>query len=314
MAFVVPGQCDFLRVSARSDLPGTCGADSRGPAPRFKQRPRRLRSRARPAASAPEESVISLDPRTWSTKLREGAAITFLVPPGFALARADFDWVFTVFVVILVIVSLGVHEAAHAWTAWKLGDSTAKDLGRMTINPIVHIDPFMTILLPVLCALVGAPIFGGAKPVPVAFHRLRNPWVDMAVVAFAGPLSNLILAGLFFAAFKFFVDTGYYNGAALNEFARQGDLLPRVMMGAVSYNVMFFVFNLIPIPPLDGSRILVNVLPVSLRESYYALGQYGLFIIYALFNYWAAFKDLYYATFDKVFQFVQNVVTLGGKW
>jgi Zn-dependent protease len=228
--------------------------------------------------------------------------------------RGDTDWLEAAFVIILVIVSLGVHEAAHAWSAWKLGDSTAKDMGRMTITPLVHIDPFMTILLPAMCALMGAPIFGGAKPVPVNFIRLRNPWVDMAVVAFAGPLSNLILACLFLALFKFFVATGYYNGAALSEAARDQDLLPRVMMASVGYNVMFFVFNLIPIPPLDGSRIMVNTLPPSLRESYYALGGYGLFIIYAVFHFWPGFQELYFSIFLKVFGLVDNIVSMGGRW
>lgn len=237
-----------------------------------------------------------------------------MLPTGFALIGRDVDWLEAAFVIILVIVSLGVHEAAHAWSAWKLGDSTAKDMGRMTINPLVHIDPFMTILLPAMCALVGAPIFGGAKPVPVNFHRLRNPWFDMAVVAFAGPLSNLILAGVFLALYKFFVATGYYNGAALAEAARENDLLPRVMMSTVFYNVMFFVFNLIPIPPLDGSRIMVNVLPESLRESYYAVGRYGLFIIYGVFHYWPGFQHMYATVFLKVFELVSNVVTLGGRW
>lgn len=184
----------------------------------------------------------------------------------------------------------------------------------MTINPIVHIDLFMTILLPALCALTGAPIFGGAKPVPVNFHRLRNPWVDMAVVAFAGPLSNLILACLFFALYKFFVTTGYYNGANVMEAARRHDLLPLVLAEISFANVALFVFNLIPIPPLDGSRILVNLLPESLRDNYLRLGLFGLFLVYFLINYVAPFRIAVYSTMFKVDDLVERLVSWGGAW
>ncbi|MBL8858474.1 MAG: site-2 protease family protein [Planctomycetes bacterium] len=213
-----------------------------------------------------------------------------------------------------MILSLGVHEAAHAWTAWKLGDSTAKDMGRMTVNPIVHIDMFMTIILPTICVITGAPIFGGAKPVPVNFNRLKNPWVDMAVVAFAGPLSNLLLACLFMALWKFFVLTGYYNGAAELAVGRVDDLLPRVMAGAMSFNVVLFVFNLVPIPPLDGSRIVVNLLPDSLKEGYMRLGAFGLVIILVLINFVPGFGSLLRTTMSHVMQLVEKVVSLGGAW
>lgn len=217
--------------------------------------------------------------------------------------------------VILLIVSLGVHEAAHAWAAWKCGDSTAKDLGRMTLNPIVHIDLFMTILLPALCLLAGAPVFGGAKPVPVNFHRLRKPWTDMMVVALAGPFSNFVLAIVFFALMKLFVTTGFYNDAAASMQGRIGDLLPRVLSAASAMNVLLFAFNLIPIPPLDGSRVGVLLLPESMRHSYIAIGSYGLLFIYALINFVPAFRhffffDVYYPLTD----IVQQIASLGGRW
>lgn len=234
--------------------------------------------------------------------------------PSLAILSFDRDPIGATLAIILLIVSLGVHEAAHAWSAWKLGDSTARDLGRMTLNPIVHIDLFMTILLPAMCILVGAPIFGGAKPVPVNFNRLRNPWLDMGIVAFAGPLSNFLLAVLFFALMTFFVNTGYYNGAAVTEDARMLDLLPRVLLSAAGTNVALFVFNLIPIPPLDGSRILVNLLPESLRVGYTQLGVYGLFIILALLNYVPAFNQFYFDVARHVFAVVRQVATLGGTW
>lgn len=238
-----------------------------------------------------------------------------MVPSSFGLlAAGNVDWLEVALVIVLLVISLGVHEAAHAWSAWKLGDSTAKDMGRMTINPIVHIDPFMTIILPALCAIVGAPIFGGAKPVPVNMNRLRNPWLDMGVVAFAGPLSNLLLACLFFALWKFFVATGYYNGAAELMSGRYDQLLPRVMLSSMSFNVVLFVFNLIPIPPLDGSRILVNLLPESLRESYTSLGRFGLLIVFFVINYVEPAQMLLRSTRLQVIHLVEKVVTLGGAW
>lgn len=236
------------------------------------------------------------------------------MPPGFALIGGNVDWLEIAFVIILLIISLGVHEAAHAWSAWKLGDSTAKDMGRMTVNPIVHIDPFMTILLPALCAITGAPIFGGAKPVPVNMHRLRNPWVDMGVVAFAGPLSNLLLACLFLALWKFFLITGYYNGAELAQSLRHDDLLPRVLLQTVGFNVVLFVFNLIPIPPLDGSRIMANLLPPSLRENYSRIGGFGLLAVFMLINYVEPFRRVVISAINEVHDLVVQVVTLGGKW
>lgn len=234
--------------------------------------------------------------------------------PSFALLSFERDPIGAILGIVLIIVSLGIHEAAHAWSAYKLGDSTAKDMGRMTINPLVHIDLWMTIGLPLLCAISGAPIFGGAKPVPVNFHRLRNPWVDMAVVAFAGPLSNLILAILFYALAKFFVLTGYYNGAADLVGGRWDDMLPRVLYGATATNVILFVFNLIPIPPLDGSRIMVNVLPESLRETYTRIGAFGLFAIYFLINYSVPFQNVYAQVFSSTFHVVKRIVSLGGLW
>lgn len=260
-----------------------------------------------------QERPITLNPRTWPRKILDGAAITFMVPT-FASLSFDESPFGAVLGIVLLILSLGVHEAAHAWSAYKLGDPTAKDLGRMTINPIVHIDLWMTIGLPLLCAISGAPMFGGAKPVPVNFHRLRNPWVDMAVVAFAGPLSNFLLAMLFLALSKFFVLTGYYNGAADVIRDRSSDMLPAVLKAASEANVILFAFNLIPIPPLDGSRIMVNVLPESLRENYLRIGAFGLFAIYYLINFVAAFNDMFWGMSDAINGIVRKLVSAGGVW
>jgi Zn-dependent protease len=219
-----------------------------------------------------------------------------------------------VLTIALVILCLGVHEAAHAWTALKLGDPTGRDLGRVTLNPIPHIDPIMTIGIPVLCLLTGMPVFGGAKPVPVSFHRLRNPWFDMAVVSFAGPFSNFLLAILFYALAKFFVATGYYNGAAEFPFERWGDLLPNVLREVAKINVLLFVFNLIPIPPLDGSKVVAQGLPESVRESFLRIGAVGLLIIYGLISFVPAFGYFLWEAREKGMNVVRSIVTLGGQW
>jgi len=240
-------------------------------------------------------------------------SVTFMVP---AIAPAadvtPMDIIRGALVVLFLILSLGVHEAAHAWSAYRLGDSTAKDEGRMTLNPIVHVDLWWTIALPALCYLTGAPVFGGAKPVPVNMRRLRNPWLDMGLVAFAGPLSNLLLAILFFALAKFFIQTGYYNGAADLVHQRYEDLLPYVLRAASASNVLLFIFNLIPIPPLDGSRIVVNLLPESARHAYMSLQVVGLVAIYYLINY----NDTFQTMFSYVFRATNSVVSKlgGGFW
>ena len=167
-------------------------------------------------------------------------------------------------VIVLLVICLGVHEAAHGWVALKCGDTTARDLGRITLNPIPHIDLYMTILIPTVLFLTTGFVFGGAKPVPVSFHRLRHPWRDMSFVALAGPLSNLLLALFFFVALRFFEQTGLYNEASPAGLRHQ-DFLPRVLITTVQFNAILAVFNLVPIPPLDGSRVMAWLLPESLR-------------------------------------------------
>ena len=132
---------------------------------------------------------------TASVELSQGLPLMVVVP--FA---EDAGVLITILTMVLLVISLGIHEAAHAWVAWKCGDSTAKDLGRITLNPLVHIDPVRTILLPVLLYYSTGHAFGGAKPVPVNFHRLRHPWRDMSLVAFAGPASNFLQAIFFLTA------------------------------------------------------------------------------------------------------------------
>lgn len=216
---------------------------------------------------------------------------------------AGMDPVQLVLGLILLVISLGIHEAAHGWVALKCGDPTARDLGRITLNPIPHIDPFMTLILPAMLFYFsqGRMMFGGAKPVPVNFHRLRHPWRDMSLVALAGPASNLVLAVLFMAGFKFFLTHGLYHGAAPTVTARADDLLPRVLLNAANFNVLLAVFNIVPIPPLDGSRVMAWLLPEGLRPAYTGLERFGLLIVFGL---------LYLPVFQSALDSATGAVTL----
>ena len=172
-----------------------------------------------------------------------------------------------------VLVAITFHEAAHGFVAWRLGDDTAKQLGRVTFNPLKHIDPFGTILLPALLIFASAPLlFGWAKPVPVQFHRLANPRRDMVWVAAAGPAINLVLA----------VASALLIHAALflpHEVARW---CIANLQNSILINLVLAVFNMIPLPPLDGGRVAVGLLPRSLAEPLARLERFGLFIIIAL--------------------------------
>ncbi len=252
--------------------------------------------------------------RLWTPPSFE--ALTPALPLFLPLQFSGLDPLGIALVLVLLVLSLGVHEAAHAWVAWKCGDSTAKDLGRITLNPIAHIDPFMTILLPafLLYTSNGHSFFGGAKPVPVNFNRLRHPWRDMSLVALAGPFSNLVLAAFFWTLCHFFVRTGWYNGAAEFPIARQSDLLPEVLASATVYNLLLTVFNLVPIPPLDGSRVMAYLLPSAMRQHYTAIGQYGLLIVFALIYKYPPFNAFIGDTMYNLLIALNSMVTLGGLW
>lgn len=175
--------------------------------------------------------------------------------------------------IAFLILSLGVHEAAHAYVADRCGDGTAREEGRLTLNPMAHIDPFMTIILPLILFMTSGFIFGGARPVPVNPMRLRHPLRDMSLVALAGPASNLVLALLFSVAWKSMV---YWGGMPTSALA------PRVMEMALTFNLILAIFNMIPIPPLDGSRVMAYLLPNHLREPYVSLERFGLMIVLLL--------------------------------
>jgi len=178
-----------------------------------------------------------------------------------------------IFVVILL--SMTVHEAMHAFMGYFLGDNTAKIEGRLTLNPLKHIDPFMTILLPLTMALLGGPVFGGAKPVPFNPNRVRYGEWGAAMVALAGPLTNLFIA--FFA----------FGIGALMSVVSNGGLVASSFLGSViamtvSVNLGFFVFNMLPVPPLDGSRLLYALAPESARRLMEQIEQYGTLVVFLL--------------------------------
>ncbi len=175
--------------------------------------------------------------------------------------------------VLPAVTAITLHEAAHGWVAWKLGDDTARRAGRLSLNPARHIDPFGTIVLPALLLLMRVPfVFGYAKPVPVDFSRLRRPRRDMIWVAAAGPGSNLVMAWL--AAILM------YATLVMPEAARPW--VVENLKNALFLNVVLAVFNLLPIPPLDGSRVVLGVLPRGLAIRFARLDRYGMVLVIGL--------------------------------
>ena len=168
-------------------------------------------------------------------------------------------------IAVPVIIAITFHEAAHGYVAWKLGDDTAYRLGRVTFNPIKHIDLFGTILLPILMWMTTSFIFGYAKPVPVDFARLNRPRRDMVLVAAAGPGINLALA---FVSAVFLHFAGLLGGAA-------GVILIFALKASVFVNVLLAVFNMLPLPPLDGGRVAVGLLPDGLARPLARLERWG---------------------------------------
>ncbi len=181
----------------------------------------------------------------------------------------NIDVIYLVTVIIVILISMTLHEAMHAYASYWLGDNTAKLQGRLTLNPIKHIDPFLTLLLPIMLAAVGAPIFGGAKPVPINTNALRFGEWGMAIVALAGPLTNFVIA---FIAFGIWALIG----------APEHGVWMQSLGIIVSVNLGFFIFNMIPIPPLDGSRVLYALAPDFFRRGMEAVENYGIMIVFGI--------------------------------
>lgn len=171
---------------------------------------------------------------------------------------------------LIILISMTLHEAMHAFAGFWLGDDTARREGRLTLNPIAHIDPFLTIALPLMLAIFGLPIFGGAKPVPFNPHAVRYGDYGAAIVGLAGPLTNLLIA---------------FICVALAAFTADG--VASIFIYAAAINIGFFVFNMLPLPPLDGSRVLYAFAPETVRRGMEFIESRGLipvFIIILLFS------------------------------
>ena len=190
-----------------------------------------------------------------------------------------------VITLLVILVSMTIHEAMHAFMGYFLGDQTAKAEGRLSLNPIRHIDPLLTILLPLILLMLGAPVFGGAKPVPFNPHKVRFGEWGVALVAIVGPLTNLVLA---FTFFGIGVSLGF-----VDKFGFSPSLIGVTLQTFVFVNLGFFAFNMIPIPPLDGSRVLYALAPDFVRGFMRQVEQYGLVIIMVLVMVGSPFISLF---------------------
>ena len=199
-------------------------------------------------------------------------------------------------VLVIVLASMILHELAHGLVAYWLGDTTAKDNGRLSLNPFKHLDWFMSVLLPLMLAISGGPIFGGAKPVPIDGRRLK--WGDwgFALVAIAGPLTNILIAFIAFLVWHFF-------GLGWNEW---GVL---IISEVVLINLGFAVFNMLPIPPLDGSRVLYAIAPEFVKDFMLRIERFGIIVVLllvVLFN--NVFAQLMSGAIQGILSFFQMVV------
>jgi Zn-dependent protease len=191
------------------------------------------------------------------------------------LEHFNFAQIFIGFLVLLF--SLTVHESAHAWMAWRLGDPTARLLGRVSLNPAVHVDPVGTILFPLLAMVTRLPIIGWAKPVPVDISKLKNHRRDFMLVAAAGPAANLVLAIVGAIGMRLTAWTP-------DDIANVHVSAPLALLSVtvLELNLLLAIFNMIPVPPLDGGNVLAGVLPDRAADVFDAIRPYGFIILYAL--------------------------------
>lgn len=183
--------------------------------------------------------------------------------------------------IFVILFAITVHEASHGWAALKMGDPTAYHMGRITLNPIPHIDPIGTILLPAMLIIMGAPPFGWAKPVPVNPLNLKDPRRDNLIISIAGPASNIAVAIVAFIILKIILNLNpslFYEGG----FARLLSPIIQVLYLTILINVILAFFNLIPIPPLDGSGVVMGLISEEAAQKYEQIRPYGFFILILL--------------------------------
>jgi Zn-dependent protease len=210
----------------------------------------------------------------------------------------DIDVAQVVIAFIVLLFSLTVHELAHAWTADRLGDPTARRLGRVSLNPLVHADPIGTVVFPLVAMVFNAPLIGWAKPVPVNIAALRNRRRDFVLVAAAGPASNLVMAvAAAFALTLIPLDTGPPGEGSIAA--------PLVMLlsRAVQLNLLLAVFNMLPIPPLDGGNVLSGILPRPLAAAFDQIRPYGFILLYAVI-----LTDAYYYLVYQPYMFLRSLL------
>jgi len=196
------------------------------------------------------------------------------MPPMSGAQLSNFVQIITI-AAIPILFAITVHEVAHGWMARQFGDRTAEILGRLTLNPIKHIDPVGTIAVPLLMVWLGGFLFGWAKPVPVSFRNLRNPKRDMVFVALAGPGANLLMAIGWALLFQLFKALAPMLGGVAFFFLQMAKF-------GTFFNLLLMVFNLLPVPPLDGGRVLRGLVPESVGRQLDALERYGLIIVVGL--------------------------------
>jgi Zn-dependent protease len=182
------------------------------------------------------------------------------------------EHVLILFNVIVFLFAICVHESAHAWTAWRLGDPTARMLGRVTLNPVAHIDLIGTVLLPAMALLYHFPMIGWAKPTPVDPRNFRNPMRDDILTSLAGPASNFLIAVVSVIALRLVIM--FEGPGAVSQ------PLATLLFLSMEINVLLGVFNLIPVPPLDGSHVLRHLLPDSALRIYDTIGMFGLILLF----------------------------------
>lgn len=207
--------------------------------------------------------------------------------------------------VILVVLSITTHEAAHAWVADRCGDPTARLMGRVTLNPFPHIDPIMTVLLPGFLLLSGSRfLFGGAKPVPVDLRRLRNPRRDWALVGAAGPAANILIAVACAGLLSLLLHTGFFSETSRGA---------QVLVIGIYANALLATFNLIPIPPLDGSRVVTYFLRGEALRAFMRLERYGLLIIVGLIFMVDGFSHVLWGAILGLMYFISGLFGIAGE-